>query len=75
MYEVFLEYGFPTLIALVFVNFVWAWTLSLTNPDEASEESRIPDKVGPEWKHPDAASPSNVGDAFCREIEPQTKVA
>ncbi|HET6369683.1 MAG TPA: hypothetical protein VFG95_00705 [Nitrospiria bacterium] len=75
MYQVFLEYGFPTLIALVFFNFVWAWTLSLTHSDEASEENRIPEKVGPEWKHPDEMSPLSVGDALAREIEPQTKVA
>jgi hypothetical protein len=75
MYEVFLDYGLPTLIALVFVNFIWAWILSLMNPDEVSEEIRIRDKVSPEWKHLDETSPSKVGDAFAREIKPRTKVA
>jgi hypothetical protein len=75
MYEIFLEYGLPTLIALVFVDFVLAWMLSLTDSDEISEERHIPGKVDPEWKHLDEMEPSEVGELFAREIEPRTKVA
>lgn len=74
MSQGFLEVGLPTLIALVFVNFVWAWVVTATKPPEGTEEERV-------WNEGDLdridlgdAGPEGIRKGISEEIQPKTKV-
>jgi hypothetical protein len=75
MNQGFLEVGLPTLIALVFVNFVWAWVVTAAKPPERSGNERIPDKADPDWKYLEEGGPDGVRKNVAEEIKPETKVA
>lgn len=75
MSQGFLEYGLPTLIALVFVNFVWAWMLTAVKPPEGSGEKRIPEEGNPDWKYLEEGAPGGARKNLAEEIKPQTRVA
>ncbi|TAK10195.1 MAG: hypothetical protein EPO39_00615 [Candidatus Manganitrophaceae bacterium] len=68
----FFEFGLPTLIALAFVNFVWAWMLTAVKPPERSEDEPIP--VHPDWKYLEEAGPEGVRSNVTEEMKPQTQV-
>jgi hypothetical protein len=75
MSQGFLEIGLPTLIALVFVNFVWVWIVTAAKPPGLSEEEGIPDRVDPDWKSLGDEGPEGVRTNITEAVKPQTKVA
>lgn len=74
MNQGFLEYGLPTLIALVFVNFVWAWIVAAAKPPGGSEDEPLSGEGHPDWKYLEDAGPEGVRKSFSEEIQPKTKV-
>jgi len=68
MYGIVLEYGFPVMIGLVFVGFLWAWILTAVKPPQKMEDEQITGAVNPEWKYLDAG-PEGVRRNIFEKIE------
>jgi hypothetical protein len=71
MNEEFVSIAIPTLIAWVFVNFVWAWILTAVN---ASEVPKNPAGIDPDWKQLERRPPIE-GEELVTPVRPQTPVA
>lgn len=74
MSQGFLEVGLPTLIALVFVNFVWAWVVTAATPPGRPEEKRVWDEGDLDRIELGDAGPEGVRKGINEEIQPKTKV-
>lgn len=74
MADGFFEYGLPTLIALAFVNFVWAWMLTAVKPPERLEDEPLPGEIHPDWRYLEDAGVEGTRKRVAEEITPQTNV-
>jgi hypothetical protein len=74
MYEGLWRYAIPTMIAVAFVNFVWAWILTAVKPPCGPEKETIPDPIHPDWKHLDAG-PEGVRKTIVQKMKPKIKMA
>ncbi len=73
MYEETLRYLFPIMIALVLVNFAWAWILTAVKPPAISTDKRISGRVNPDLRYFDAG-PEGVRKSIAEKMKPTTKV-
>jgi hypothetical protein len=67
-----LEYAIPIMIAMVFVNFFWAWILTAAKPPKSPTGNQIPDTTEGGWRYFDAG-PEGVRKNLGHEIQRQTK--
>lgn len=67
MYESFLNYGFPILIILTMVSFIWAWAITAVKSPEESEEKEI-------WKYREDAGPEGIRKTVSEKLRPRTQV-
>lgn len=74
MSQGFLEVGLPTLIALVFVNFVWAWVVSAATPPGRPEGERVSSEGDLDRMELGDAGPEGVRKGISEAIQPKTPV-
>jgi len=72
MSEELLNYGFPILIAMVFVSFVATWILTAVRPPESLGEGS--GRVNPIWKRLDSG-PQGVRKVMAQEVKTRTRAA
>jgi hypothetical protein len=53
MYEDFLKYTIPISIAIVYVNFIWAWIVSAVKPPSSLEDRTLSAQINQNWKYMD----------------------
>ena len=72
MSEELLRTLFPILIALIFVNFIWAFIVTAVKGPEPAGERPVSGRINQEWKDLDAG-PEGNRKTIAEEIRPKTK--